>query len=121
MARFLVDEDLPRSLKRALIAAGLDAEDVRDVGLQGHLDPDVFAYAVANRRALVTADVGFGDLRVYVLGTHAGIILARFPSKTPVAALNAAILARVRLLADDDIEGNLIVIDPNKMRIRRTP
>ncbi len=34
MANFLIDEDLPRSLKSLLQAAGLDAEDVRDIGLR---------------------------------------------------------------------------------------
>jgi predicted nuclease of predicted toxin-antitoxin system len=121
MARFLVDEDLPRSLKRALLAAGLDAEDVRDVSLRSEPDSKILAYAIAQRRAIVTADVGFGDLRLYVLGTHPGIVLARFPSQTPISALNTAVVGRLRLLSDEDIDGNLVVLTPTRLRIRRKP
>lgn len=38
MPRFLVDECLPRSVTRSLLAAGYDAVDVRDIGLRGESD-----------------------------------------------------------------------------------
>ena len=38
MARFLVDEDLPKSLARELVVVGHDAVDVRDVGSRGTPD-----------------------------------------------------------------------------------
>jgi len=41
MTRYLVDEDLPRSLARRLGEAGVDAVDVRDVGLRGASDEQV--------------------------------------------------------------------------------
>jgi hypothetical protein len=34
VARFLIDESLPRAVTRELVAAGHDAVDARDVGLQ---------------------------------------------------------------------------------------
>ena len=56
MPAFLVDEDVPRSTAPALRQAGYLAEDVRDVGLRGHPDQDIFAYAQAHGQILVTAD-----------------------------------------------------------------
>jgi predicted nuclease of predicted toxin-antitoxin system len=38
VAKFLVDEDLPRSLARELRLAGIDAVDARDAGLRGRPD-----------------------------------------------------------------------------------
>jgi len=38
-------KDLPRSLAQQLQAAGLEAVDVRDVGLRGHPDDDIAQYA----------------------------------------------------------------------------
>jgi len=61
MARFLVDEDLPRSLAPWLNAAGLFAEDVRDRGLRGQPDDDVFRHAVAHGFAVVSGESGSGD------------------------------------------------------------
>lgn len=45
MLRLLVDEDLPRSLAPALRAAGHEAVDVRDEGLRGQPDAQIFQFA----------------------------------------------------------------------------
>ena len=63
MARFLVDEDLPRALAPALREAGLDARDVREEGLRGQPDANIFSFAVERGFVIVTADVEFGTSR----------------------------------------------------------
>jgi len=45
MITFLIDEDLPRSLKSELIKRGYNAIDVRDVGLRGQSDDKIYKYA----------------------------------------------------------------------------
>ena len=45
MLRFLVDEDLPRTLAQDLNAAGFEAQDVRDVGLRGKSDHEILELA----------------------------------------------------------------------------
>lgn len=102
-------------------AAGFDAEDVRDVGLRGHTDADVFRFAVANQRAVVTADLGFADVRTYPLGSHDGIIVTRFPNEIPVVDLNAAVMKALAELGDDDLRGALVIVEPHRIRIRRLP
>ena len=119
MARFLVDEDLPRSLAAQLRASGITSEDVRDVGLRGKHDDEIFAYAVAHGLTLLTADVGFGNVLRFPLGTHAGIVVARFPNEVPTATLNQAILQAVQGLSDEDTTGNLVMIEPGRLRLRR--
>jgi predicted nuclease of predicted toxin-antitoxin system len=81
MARFLVDEDLPRSLAPFLTAAGLFAEDVRDRGLRGQPDDDVFRDAVAHGFAVLSGDLGFGNLMRFPLATHHGIVVARLSER----------------------------------------
>ena len=119
MARFLIDEDLPRSLAPRLTASGLAAEDVRDRALRGHPDDAVFRHAVAHGFALLSGDLGFANLVRFPLGTHHGIVVARFPNNWPVEALNAALQAALRGLTDDEIAGNLIIIEPGRVRLRR--
>ena len=46
--RFLVDEDLPRSVSNLLRQHGHEAVDVRDIGLRGASDKEVAAYALNN-------------------------------------------------------------------------
>lgn len=52
MITFLIDEDLPRSLKGELIKRGYNAIDVRDVGLRGQSDDKIYKYAQKNRMIL---------------------------------------------------------------------
>lgn len=119
MARFLADEDLPRSLVPHLRAAGIAADDVRDAGLRGKSDDEVFEYAVSHGLTLLTADVEFGNILRFPPGAHPGIVVARFPSELPTASLNQAILDALRGLSDADIVGSLIVIEPGRIRLRR--
>jgi len=121
MARLLVDEDLPRSLAAELRARGHDACHVRDRGLRGRSDDDILAAAVAEDRAVVTADVGFASLLRYPLGTHAGIVVARFPSWIPNAVVAAAVLGALAEAGDDLGAGILIVVEPDRIRVRRAP
>jgi predicted nuclease of predicted toxin-antitoxin system len=121
MARYVVDEDLPRSLARRLRACGFDAVDVRDEGLRGCADEEVFDFAVRESRAVVTADVGFGNILRFPLGLHAGIILARFPNQVPVSELNSALTRVLSLLKDHELKGNVVTVTPTRIRIRRPP
>ena len=77
--RFLVDEDLPRSLAVALRSAGHEALDVRDIGLRGHSDQDVFRAAQQRGAVLVSGDRGFANILSHPPGSHAGILIAHFP------------------------------------------
>jgi predicted nuclease of predicted toxin-antitoxin system len=119
MARFLVDEDLPRSLARLLRTEGLDVEDVRDVGLRGKTDSEVLEYAIAQERTLLTADLGFANLLTIPLGSHQGILVARFPNEVPVTRLNAGVLGAIRTLSDDELRGSLVIVEPSRIRLRR--
>jgi len=119
MVRFLVDEDLPRSLVAYLRTAGIAAEDVRDVGLRGKPDDEVLAYSVSRNLVLVSADIGFGNILQFRPGTHAGIVIARFPNTMPTATLNRSIWEALRGLSDDDVTGNLVIIEPGRIRLRR--
>jgi predicted nuclease of predicted toxin-antitoxin system len=119
MPRFLVDEDLPRSLARQLRIAGFEADDVRDVGLRGQPDAAISAHASRHQLVLVTADLGFANTIRYPLGSHPGIVVARFPNETPAATLVDFIVRAVHETAEADFAGNLIVIEPGRIRLRR--
>jgi predicted nuclease of predicted toxin-antitoxin system len=121
MARFLIDENMSEMLKAALQAAGMDAEYVWDTALRARPDPEIIAYATRNRMVLITHDLGIGDIRTYPLGTHAGIVLVRFPTEASESTENSAVVAALRFRPDDDFDGNVVVVDPNKVRIRRKP
>jgi predicted nuclease of predicted toxin-antitoxin system len=55
--KLLLDEMYPPALARALHAVGIDAITIVELGMAGTPDPDLFAYAVAENRPLLTENV----------------------------------------------------------------
>lgn len=42
MPRFVIDEDMPRSTGKLLQSHGYDVKDIRDYGLRGSKDKEIF-------------------------------------------------------------------------------
>jgi predicted nuclease of predicted toxin-antitoxin system len=119
LARFVVDEDLPRSTADELRKAGHEAIDVRDAGLRGHSDDDVFVFAQNRSAAIVTADKDFTDIRRFPLSTHHGIVVLRLPNSLPIPSMNAALLSALAGFGDDELEGSLLIVELTRIRLRR--
>ena len=58
-ARFLIDESVGEAIARILQEQGWNAVFVGDVGLGGHSDENVFAFAWKDNRVLLTHDRDF--------------------------------------------------------------
>ena len=116
MSRFLVDENLPRSLAARLRAAALEARDVRDLGLRGAPDEEIFQFARSHGWVLLTGDLGFGAM-MRAFPDSPGLVLARLPNDWPASEINRLIETSLARLPDF-VPGSLIVIEPERIRIR---
>ncbi|MBI5602333.1 MAG: DUF5615 family PIN-like protein [Deltaproteobacteria bacterium] len=121
MPKFVIDEDMPRSTAKLLKFSGFEAFDVRDYGLRGKDDGEIYKFSQTNRAVLLTGDLGFGNLLHFPLGTHSGIFIAHFPNEISTAELNNQIIKAILSLKEDEFNGNLIILEPGKLRIRRNP
>ncbi len=119
MLRFLVDEDLPRSTARVLREHGYEAQDVRDMGLRGSTDSEVFARAQSLSAVLLTADIDFANILRFPPGSHFGIVVSRIPDELSTAAINSEILKALKELATEDIARAIVILEPGQIRIRR--
>ena len=119
MAAFLVDEDLRRALSRLLTVAGIVAHDVRDVGLSGHPDRDIAAYAPVNGYPIITRDVGFGAALHLAGRLFPGVIVVRYPDVVGLASLVRDLTVAIRSLADTRVTDSVVVIEPGRVRVRR--
>ena len=119
MLRFVVDEDMHRSTARILKDSGFEVLDVRDCGLRGAKDVDIFKFAQKENAIVVTGDLGFGNLLRFPIGSHEGIVIAHFPNEVSSSELNHQLITALCGLGEKDIKKNLIIIEPGKIRIRR--
>ncbi len=113
-----LDENIPRSARQVLTAAGHTVDTVVDENLAGATDPQVVAAAAAVGRLLITLDRGLGDIRAYPPGSHAGILVLRpsDQSATTVAAALAEVVAGHDLTL---LAGTVTVAQRGLLRVRR--
>ena len=121
MPKFVIDEDMPRSTARALVEEGYEVKDVRDHGYRGSSDAEIYRFAQEEGAILLTGDLGFGSILKFPLGKHFGIVVARFPNDMRPWEINKRILDGLKDLSGSDFKGNLIILEPKRIRIRRAP
>ena len=68
---------------------------------------------------MLTEDVGFANLLRYPIGTHAGIVVARFPNEISTSEFNSQVKKALEAFAPAEFKGSLIIIEPGKIRIRK--
>lgn len=110
---------MPRSTVVVLRQAGHTAQDVRDVGLRGHTDQEVFDYAQAQDAILITSDKGFANILHFPLGTHSGMFVVRVPNELPTQQVNRELLRALAELRGQDMTGCLVIVEAGRVRIRR--
>jgi predicted nuclease of predicted toxin-antitoxin system len=118
--RFIVDANLPRGLAEAIRTLGHEATDVRDTPLGTAPDPDIDAYARAERCCLLTLDWDFADVRSYPPQDRAGIVVFEpIPNATwrQVHGMVLEFVANPELTAI--VSGSLMIVGPARVRIRR--
>jgi len=113
-----LDENLPESLVAELAALNHDADNVRQEGLAGHDDPDLWAAAQAAGRFLITQDLDFSDARKFQPGTHHGLLLVRLPDAGRLALTQRII----GVFGSEDVESwarCFVVLSGHKLRVLR--
>jgi len=115
----VIDEDLPRSFASVLISLGFTPYDVRDHGLRGQNDAKVYEFAQKQKAVLFSADLGFANIVDFPLECHFGICILRFPNFMPVNLINDSVFKLMSSIEIKDYHGNLIILSPGKVRIRR--
>lgn len=119
MPKFVIDEDMPHSTGKVLKDSGYEVKDIRDHGLRGADDEVIYQFAQENQAVLITSDTGFGNILHFPIGSHFGIVIAHFPNNMTTNKINHQLMEGFRDFTEDDFNGNLIVIEPGKARIRK--
>ena len=87
MPRFVIDEDMPRSTGKILREHGYDVKDIRDYGLRGAEDEEIYEFAQKEKAVVLTGDRDFGNILRFPPGKHFGIVIPHFPNEMPTAEI----------------------------------
>jgi predicted nuclease of predicted toxin-antitoxin system len=113
--RFVADENVSRVLIERLRADGLEIVSISETR-PGAADKDVLAAADAEGCILITEDRDFGELVIRQHLTVRGLILLELDRLSNTA--EADVVAHVISAQADKLSGNLIVIEPGRIRVR---
>lgn len=115
--RFKIDENLPVAVAAVLNEAGHDAMTINEQNMSGELDPMVASVCQSERRALVTLDMDFSDIRTYPPADYHGIIVVRprTQAKTVVLALISQLIPMLEI---ETLQKKLWILQENGLRIR---
>ncbi len=118
MLQILVDEDMPHPTAKLLRSLHIDAIDLRDIGLKGSTDAEVFEYAQAHKMILISRDREFGNMLKYPLGTHCGIIWVNLPYTFVRHQILDAVERFFMEVERDKLKNNLTILEVGRYRIR---
>jgi predicted nuclease of predicted toxin-antitoxin system len=119
--RFLIDNALSPVVAEGLRQEDHDAIHVRDLGLAAADDETIFEHADRDQRVIVSADTDFGTILALRNAARPSVILFRGATpRNPIGQVKL-LLANLREIAPSVERGAVVVLEPQRIRIRTLP
>lgn len=101
--------------------AGHDAVHVRDYGMARATDEEILTRAAQEQRIVLSADTDFGFLLASRQETLPSVVLLRRLAFHRVDFVVALVVNNLPTIAEALAQGSLVVVEPNRIRVRRLP
>lgn len=113
-----VDENIGISGVNLLRSSGHDISTVRDEGLNGSSDDQIFRACVAERRTLIRLDRDFGHAPRFSPKSAAGIVILELGGKASLQILHSRLRDFLAIAELQQIDGRLWIVEPGRVRVR---
>ena len=105
--KFKLDENFGSPTISLFRQSGHDAQTVRDEGLAGCSDDQLFQVCVRESRCLVTLDLDFADVVRFPPHLSAGIAVLRLPKNPSLRLLERLVSELLKAMAIESLERRL--------------
>lgn len=114
---FIADANIPKDLVSRLKADGFDIVDIRDCLPADATDDEVYAEALRQKRTIISRDKHFGNILLYPLNEHYGVIVLRTKGLNTEEIIEI-LLGFLREIGDTNFSGTLYILENKKYRRR---
>jgi predicted nuclease of predicted toxin-antitoxin system len=118
--RFLLDENIPPSLAVLLKRTGHEARHVVEIGYTSTPDFKISAFAAQSGEIILTHDTDFGTILALSGDSKPSVVLFRLQATNNLVYINL-LEKHLSSFGDSLLEGALVVIDEEKIRVRMLP
>ena len=115
--KFKIDENLPVEIASLLEGDGHDAVTVSQQQLCGVPDARIFEVCQREKRALVTLDTDFADIKMYPPNELFGLIVFRLKKQDKPYVLSIA-RRLLKVLPNEPLKRHLWIVEDCRVRIR---
>jgi hypothetical protein len=111
-----LDENLDVRLIPLLVAEGFEVDSVRDEGLSGKSDDDLYDVCKSCARVLITLDLDFSNPLRFPPEETAGIVVIR-PPRPLVPLIRTTPWSALDELRTESVTGKLWIVEPGRIRV----
>ena len=119
--KLLIDNALSPRVAEGLLAGGYQAVHIGRLGMAEADDEQIFQWCAANDHVVVSADTDFGTLLAQRQEIKPSVLLLRRISQRRPEVQTRILLANLPALVEPLETGSIVVIEENRIRVRRLP